>query len=75
MSEIINNFPNNFIRVQGKLERNICCEKCNYETGYMKVSNAVYKVNMHGGYYMFDGDGGAETKCPICGLDSLVTLD
>ena len=51
------------------------CENCNYETTYGILAKAVFEVNMHGGYYIFDGVGGCMSQCPICKKDSLVTIN
>lgn len=73
--EDINNISEEEITKEGQLIRNIHCNECDYETGQMSLKNGVFKVNMQGGYYMFDGEGGAITKCPGCGKDTLTTLD
>ena len=63
------------IEIQGNKKVDVYCEECSYEVGYVDFRSAVFKINMHGGYFMFDGEGGSETKCPECGKDSLTTSD
>lgn len=75
MSKIINNISNEEIIEQGNLDINIYCEECNYETGGMKFKDAVFKINMEGGYLMYDGEGGAITSCPLCKKDKLTVRD
>ncbi len=41
----------------------------------VELKSAVFKVNMQGGYFMFDGEGGPISKCPACGEDSLCCND
>lgn len=55
--------------------RNIHCEECDYETGLMRLKDGVFKVNMEGGYFMYDGEGGSVTCCPLCKKDKLITED
>ena len=70
----VNNISEEEILEMGKSRGEILCDNtnCSYEgTGHMRIDSAVFKVNMQGGYYMFDGEGGSISKCPICGKDSL----
>lgn len=71
-SEILNNISLKEINEQADHIVNIFCEECSYETGCMTLKSAVFKINMQGGYFMYDGEGGTESKCPSCGLDKLV---
>lgn len=72
MNDVLNNISKEEIEHQGEITTNICCDECSYDTGIMSMSKAVFKINMQGGYFMYDGEGGAITKCPICGYDKLV---
>lgn len=69
---ILNNITNEEINKQGNNVVDIFCEECSYRTGLMTLKSAVFKVNMQGGYFMYDGEGGSESKCPCCGKGSLV---
>lgn len=60
---------------QGDIVASISCDECDYDTGVLHMRDAVFMVNMQGGYFMFDGEGGAISKCPMCGLDKLITVD
>lgn len=71
----LNNITEEEIEKQGELKVYICCGECAYTTGYMDLKSAVFKVNMQGGYFMYDGEGGSVTKCPVCELDRLHTTD
>ncbi|GAA0071733.1 hypothetical protein UT300003_32580 [Clostridium sardiniense] len=75
MDKVINNICDEEIIKQGQLVRNIYCEECEYETGRMRLKDGVFKLNMEGGYFMYDGEGGALTCCPICKKDTLITED
>jgi len=66
-----NNISNLEIIEQGRIKTSISCDNCDYETGYMEQRDAVFRINVHGGYFMFDGEGGSDSKCPTCGLNSL----
>jgi len=68
-----NNISNLEIIQQGRMKTSISCDNCDYETGLMEQRDAVFRINMHGGYFMFDGEGGPDSKCPGCGLNSLCT--
>lgn len=73
---VLNNITEKEIKEQGEIMTSICCENCSYDTGYMKMSDAVFKVNMQGGYFMYDGEGGAESMCPSCKEEAtLSTMD
>ena len=75
MKELINNISEEEILNQGAVLGEILCDNanCSYEgTGYRRIESAVFKVNMQGGYYMYDGEGGSISKCPVCGKDSLL---
>lgn len=63
----LNNISNLEIIEQGRIKTSICCHECDYNTGFMEQRDAVFRVNMHGGYFMFDGEGGSDSKCPKCG--------
>ncbi len=71
----MNNITEEEIEEQGERKGNICCDECAYETGYMDLKSAVFKVNMQGGYFMYDGEGGSESKCPVCDFDTLNIRD
>lgn len=73
--EYLNNILEKEIEEQGAMTGNIYCDECSYETGITSIRNAIFKVNMQGGYYMYDGEGGAISKCPVCGLDKLTMID
>lgn len=68
----INNLTDKEIEEIGEVLVTIYCEECDYGVNLEKHKDAVHKINMHGGYYMFDGEGGCITKCPLCGKDSLI---
>jgi len=68
----MNNISAEEIEEQGEIMTSICCEDCDYDTGYMDLKSAVFKINMHGGYLVYDGEGGADSKCPACGFNTLV---
>lgn len=72
---MLNNISEQAIEEQGKMKGNIYCEECGYETGCMNMDKAVFKVNMQGGYFMYDSEGGSITKCPACGFDGLIADD
>ena len=74
-NKTINNITEAEIEANGKAKVDICCNECSYNTGLMDCKSAVFKVNMQGGYFMYDGEGGSESKCPVCGQDSLTTRD
>lgn len=69
---VLNNISVQEINRQADQAVNIFCEECSYETGLMTFKSAVFKINMQGGYFMYDGEGGTESKCPCCGFDKLV---
>ncbi|MDO7789138.1 hypothetical protein [Desulforamulus aquiferis] len=71
MSDVLNNITEEEIEAQGDIRGDICCDECAYDTGYMSLKSAVFKVNMQGGYFVYDGVGGAISKCPVCDLDKL----
>lgn len=75
MEKPLNNITEEEIEKQGELKVYICCGECAYTTGYMDLKSAVFKVNMQGGYFMYDGEGGPITKCPVCESDRLHTTD
>ena len=72
---VLNNISVQEINEQAEHVVDIFCEECSYKTGLMTLKSAVFKINMQGGYFMYDGEGGSESKCPGCGLDKLVELD
>lgn len=74
-SEPLNHISEDEIIRQGKINTCICCDECDYSTGMLTLSQAVFKVNMQGGYFMYDGSGGPISRCPSCGLDQLVATD
>jgi len=69
----MNNISAEEIEEQGEIMTSIYCEDCDYDTGYMDLKSAVFKINMQGGYFVYDGEGGADSKCPSCGFNTLVT--
>ena len=69
--EILNNITDKEIEETGMEIGNIVCEECNYESGEMNIKSAVFRINMQGGYFMYDGEGGPISKCPKCGEDSM----
>ena len=71
MEDLLNNVSEGFIKEQGDECGDITCDSCTYETGLMQIKSAVFKVNMQGGYFMYDGEGGPISKCPCCEKDSL----
>ena len=72
MSEdLLNNISDEEIEEIGVGRGNIVCKECTYKSGEMNIKSAVFRVNMQGGYFMYDGEGGPISKCPICGEDSL----
>lgn len=73
--ESLNNIPEEEIDRQGEDKGSIRCDECGYDSGYTSFSKAVYKVNMQGGYFMYDGQGGSDTKCPVCSGDHLTFDD
>lgn len=75
MSKNINNLTDKEIREMGLNAVDIYCENCGYEVKTGLLRDSVFKVNMQGGYYKYDGQGGCETQCPVCKLDKLVTED
>lgn len=75
MEGVLNNITEDEIEKQGELKVNIRCGECAYDTGYMSFKSAVFKVNMQGGYFIYDGEGGSITKCPICEFNMLGTSD
>lgn len=50
----------------------IYCENCNFELEGMDTEKAMLKLAERGGYCIYDGEGGAETKCPECHRDRLI---
>jgi len=74
-NQLLNNITEAEIEEQGKAMVDIYCEDCDYTTGYMDYKSAVFKINMQGGYFMYDGEGGDENRCPMCKNDSLVITD
>jgi hypothetical protein len=73
--EYLNNISEEEIEFQGKLETSICCESCEYDTGWMDLKSAVFKINMQGGYFSYDGEGGPDSKCPACGFNTLINCN
>ena len=69
--DLLNNISDKEIEETGVSRGNIVCEECAYQSGEMSIKDAVFRVNMQGGYFMYDGEGGPISKCPICGEDSL----
>lgn len=67
----LNNITNEEINEQGEHGVDVFCDECSYKTGFMTFKSAVFKINMQGGYFMYDGEGGSVSKCPSCGLDRL----
>ena len=74
-NKTINNITEAEIEANGKVMGDICCDNCDYATGYMDFKSTVFKVSMQGGYFMYDGEGGDENRCPMCKNDSLVITD
>jgi len=68
----LNNISNLEIAEQGRIKTTISCENCDYDTGFMEQRDAVFRVNMQGGYFVYNGEGGADSKCPACGSNVLV---
>lgn len=75
MEDLLNNITDKEIEGMGESQGNICCEECVYESGEMDIKSAIFKINMQGGYYMYDGEGGNINKCPNCQKDSLFIYD
>lgn len=71
LEKILNNITEKEIECTGKIMTDICCEQCGYSTGYMKTGDAVFKINMQGGYFKYDGEGGIISECPVCKEDTL----
>jgi len=74
-SQSLNNISDKEIEGQGKIITSICCENCDYDTGVMDLKSAVFKVNMQGGYFAYDGEGGPDSRCPVCKNDTLNLSD
>lgn len=75
MSKVINNISDKEIIKKGQLVRNIHCEQCDYETGIMYLKDGIFKVNMEGGYFMYNDENESITKCPLCKKDKLSIVD
>lgn len=71
----MNNISQEELKEQGDIRTLICCEECDYETDIMSLRDAVFMINMQGGYFMWDGEGGPISKCPKCGEEGLHTVD
>lgn len=53
----------------------IYCESCNFELEGMDTEKAMLKLAEQGGYCIYDGKGGTETRCPECHRDRLIVGD
>ena len=71
LGSLLNNISDEEIEETGVGTGNIVCEECAYESGEMDIKSAVFRINMQGGYFMFDGEGGTISKCPKCEEDSM----
>lgn len=49
----------------------IYCENCNFELEEMDTEKVMLRLAESGGYFIYDGEGGVETRCPNCHRDRL----
>ncbi len=71
MDTVLNNITNEEINKKAEYGVDIYCDECSYKTGFMTFKSAVFKINMQGGYFRYNGQGSSESKCPNCGFDRL----